>query len=157
MPKNTEILWACLKRPFLSIILAALKEKLLNFDQCYKEREKFDQYRERFESYTALKGITTDLNLVKQTFINSIGSELDETIKSLSAPKTISELSYKEVADSLQLHLCPPPNTLVELHRFLSRVQIEADLSVHTWKLYVNFCPTANLHARVVSQLQRPF
>ncbi len=99
---------------------------ILNFET-YKKEEKFSQYRERFENFANIKGIQDDKLMLKKTFLNCVGSDMYETIKSINAPESIDKLSYIQIVESLEKYLSPKPNKLIEQHRFLSRVQNETE------------------------------
>ncbi|XP_072161332.1 uncharacterized protein [Bemisia tabaci] len=49
-----------------------------------------------------------------------------QTLKSLIAPKTISEVTYDDIFAQLKGHSFPPPNKLLEQHRFLCRTQSDS-------------------------------
>ena len=100
---------------------------ILNFEKFDKQKEKFTQYIERFQNFAQLKGISEDKALLKQTLLNCIGSETYQTLKSLSAPKSIQDVTFDEIIEKLRKHLSPPPNQLLEQHRFLSRIQSDAE------------------------------
>jgi len=96
------------------------------FEQFDRTKEPFSQYRQRFDNYIAMKGIT-DVKLIKQYFLNSIGSTTYNEAQSIVAPKLLSAITYKDLADAIETHLCPKPNVIVEQHRFLSRIQDEKE------------------------------
>ncbi|CAH0380494.1 unnamed protein product [Bemisia tabaci] len=100
--------------------------RILNFEQ-YDGKEKFCQYVERFENFAGLRGISNDSLLMKSTLINCLGSETYQLLKAISAPKELKDLSYKDIIASLSQHLSPPPNKLLEQHRFLSRLQKDTE------------------------------
>jgi len=97
---------------------------ILNFE-AYKKAKNFKQYRERFDNFAALKGIKDKEEVIKQMFLNCTGSEIYETAKNINAPKTLEELTYKEIVTLLESHLCPMSNPLIEQYWFHSHVQNE--------------------------------
>jgi len=96
---------------------------LSNFETFNASTETFKQYKERFENYLKMKNAFLDKELCSKILLNCIGSELYALLSSLIAPKLPQELPYEELILILEKHLCPPPNILVEQHRFLSRFQ----------------------------------
>ena len=97
---------------------------ILNFEP-YRKEENFSQYKERFENFCEIKGIDKDAEKKKKTFLNCVGSETYEMIKSINAPQTTDKLTYQNIIDSLEKYLSPKPNKLIEQHRFFSRTQRE--------------------------------
>lgn len=94
--------------------IVASSPLILNFEQ-YKKDEKFNQYKERFENFSKIKGIQDDKELLKQTFLNCVGSEIYEMVKSINAPVTIDKLSYIQITESLEKYLSPKPNEIQSL------------------------------------------
>jgi hypothetical protein len=97
---------------------------ILNFEPFKKDSEKFNQYRERFENFAEMKGITSQ-TMKKKTFLNCIGSETYEFAKSINAPDKLESLTYDQIVESLGKYLSPVSNKLIEQHKFLSRIQEE--------------------------------
>lgn len=97
---------------------------ILNF-KTYKKEEKFSQYCESFENVANIKGIQNHKLMIKKTFLNCVGSDMYEIIKSINAPESIEKLSYIQIVKALEKYLSPKPNKLIEQHQFLSRVQNE--------------------------------
>jgi len=86
------------------------------FESFDNQKESFNQYLERFKNYIQIKSLKEDDDLVKPLFLNSTYSLLS----SIVAPNTVSNLTFKEIYESLNKHLNPKKNILVERHRFLS-------------------------------------
>ncbi|KAF2887043.1 hypothetical protein ILUMI_19130 [Ignelater luminosus] len=91
-----------------------------NFD---KSKETFQQYKERFDNFLSMKGLTSDKNTSKTILLNRIGPEYFELLKLSVAPKEIGTLSFDEVIKSLDEQLTEKKNALVERHKFLSETQ----------------------------------
>ena len=85
--------------------------------------ESFKLYKQRFENYLKLKGVSKDKKLCHQIFINSIGPTYFKLLVSLVSPKTIDDVECDELMMIIVKHLCPKRNTLVLQHRFLSSFQ----------------------------------
>lgn len=79
---------------------------ILNFES-YKKEEKCSQYRERFENLARIKGTQDDKDSMKQTFLNWVGSEIYEMVKSINAPENIEKLTYIQIVGSLEKYLSP--------------------------------------------------
>lgn len=99
---------------------------IINFE-AYNKQEKFSQYIERFENYATLKNIRNDEKLLKQTFLNCVGSDIYTTIVTINAPQTIEDLSYEEIIKSLKSFIDPPANEIISQHRFLSCIQSKTE------------------------------
>jgi len=54
---------------------------ILNFETFKKDTEKFSQYRERFENFVEMKGITNQ-TMKKKIFLNCNGNETYEIVQS---------------------------------------------------------------------------
>lgn len=95
---------------------------LINFENFKQDQESFAQYIERFENYCSIKGLT-ESSVKKKTFLNIVGSKYYEIDKSINAPKTLEEVSFKDLTESLINYVSPKPGKLICQHRFLSRCQ----------------------------------
>lgn len=93
------------------------------FDTFDKNTESFQQYKERFDNFLALKGLTTDKDSAKTILLNSIGPEYFELLKLSVAPKELNTLTFDEIIKSLDDQLTEKKNILVERHKFLSQKQ----------------------------------
>jgi len=114
-----------------------------NFENFDAKKESFIQYKERFENYLSIRGLTTNSVSCVQILLNSIGAENYKLVSSLCAPKDIKSLTYVELTKMLEEHLCPKPNFMIEQHRFLSRVQKKEESIaeyVAALKAFVPYC-----------------
>lgn len=130
---------------------------ILNFEPYKIDAEKFSQYRERFENFAEMKNIHRDPSMMKRTFLNCVGSEIYETIKAINAPESIDKLSYIQIVESLEKYLSPRPNSLIEQHRFLSRVQDEKESIGEFVAALRKFLPTCEFNCKCGASIAELF
>ncbi|XP_073832659.1 uncharacterized protein [Musca autumnalis] len=95
------------------------------FEHFDSTKESFKLYMQRFENYLLMRDALKDKKLCHQMLINSIGSTNFKLMVSLVSPKKLPEVSYDELVQKLEAHLCPKKNILVLQHRFLCTYQSE--------------------------------
>ncbi|XP_058984042.1 uncharacterized protein LOC101895609 isoform X2 [Musca domestica] len=95
------------------------------FEHFDSSKENFKLYMQRFENYLIMRDAIKDKTLCHQMLINSIGSTHFKLMVSLVAPKKLADVSYDELVQKLEAHLCPKKNILVLQHRFLCTYQSE--------------------------------
>jgi hypothetical protein len=100
----------------------ALLQPFENFDP---KKESFKYYRQRFENFLEMKKITSNRQLCAQMFLNSVGAPNYNMLAALVSPRTPAELTYDELINTFEVHLCPKKNVLVSQHHFLSTYQAE--------------------------------
>jgi hypothetical protein len=99
---------------------------LLQTFECFdSKKESFKFYRQRFENFLDMKKIISNKELCAKIFLNSIGASNYNMLAALVSPKTPSELTYSELMNTFETHLCPKKNILVSQHKFLSIYQSE--------------------------------
>lgn len=100
----------------------------INFDAFNDEKESFKVYRQRLENFLEIKqlsGQTTEGQKARaRVLINCLGSKHYQLLSSLTAPSLPTDKTYDELISLLENHLSPPPNQIIEQHKFLSRVQM---------------------------------
>ncbi|KAF2883438.1 hypothetical protein ILUMI_22748 [Ignelater luminosus] len=74
----------------------AVQYNVSKFDNFDKSKKTFQQYKERFDIFLSIKGLTSDKNISKTIFLNSTGPEYFELLKLSAAPKEIGTLSFDE-------------------------------------------------------------
>jgi transposase InsO family protein len=98
-------------------------QNVSKFDNFDKNKETFQQYKERFDNFLAMKGLESDKSASKTILLNSIGPEFFELLKLSVAPRKINTLDFDEVVEVLNDQLTEKKNILVERHKFLSQKQ----------------------------------
>lgn len=79
------------------------------FEHFNRAEETFTQYRQRLENHVDMKNIT-DQVLIKRIFLDSVGTSAYNEVESTIAPLKFKEISYKDIVDKVEHHLCPRPN-----------------------------------------------
>jgi len=102
---------------------SSIQLNVSNFEKFDKERESFQQYKERFENFLTLKGLASDKDISKAILLNSIGPEYFELLKLSVAPREVNTLNYDETVQALDGQLTEKKNIIVERHKFLSQNQ----------------------------------
>jgi hypothetical protein len=95
----------------------ALLQPFENFDP---KRESFKYYRQQFENFLEMKKITSNRQWCAQMFLNSPGASNYNMLSALLSPRTPPELTYDELMNTFEVHLCPKKNILVSQHHFPS-------------------------------------
>lgn len=95
----------------------------LTFEPFDESKEKFPSYKNRLENFLELKGIRQDDTQCAKILIQCIGAKHYSILESLTAPALPKTQTYAQLLKLLEDHLEPPPNVLVEQHRFYNRVQ----------------------------------
>lgn len=96
------------------------------FNQFDATVETFTRYIERLENYLTLVNIRTEEKKAK-ILLNCIDAKHYSLLSRLVAPKSVSEIKYKEIIELLTEHLCPKPNPIVERHKLLSTMQKQSE------------------------------
>ena len=104
-----------------------LRGQNINFETFDPVNESFSTYKQRLENFLQMQQLNNNkpenATLSKQILINSLGSKNFQLLCGIITPKQPSELTYTEIMKTLETHFCPPANTLIEQHKFLSRTQ----------------------------------
>lgn len=98
---------------------------LQTFETFNPKKESFKYYRQRFENFLEMKKMLSNKDWCAQMLLNSVGAENYNMLASLVSPKTPAELSYDELMNAFEVHLCPKKNIVVSQHQFLSTYQQE--------------------------------
>jgi hypothetical protein len=97
----------------------ALLQPFENFDS------KKESYRQRFENFLEMKKIITNRQWCAQMFLNSVSASNYNMLTALVSPRTPAELTYDELMNTFEVHLCHEKNVLVSQHHFLSTYKAE--------------------------------
>ncbi|KAK4875106.1 hypothetical protein RN001_011528 [Aquatica leii] len=104
-----------------------LVSQALSFEPFDDTKETFKTYRQRLENFFAIKqlaGSTPECKAAQlKVLINCLGSKHYQLLSSLTAPEIPISKTYDELMKLLETHLCPAPTTVIEQHKFLSRMQ----------------------------------
>lgn len=98
-----------------------------NFEYYDDSKETFRQYRGRPENWFDLRGIRENKNLWAKELLLHIGPKLHGVLWSLTASEKPADMTYDNLVNILEEHLCPKPNVIVQQHRFLSKIQREGE------------------------------
>jgi hypothetical protein len=72
-----------------------------------------------------MKNVFTDKNICAKIFLNSVGANYYKILAALVSPRTPAELTYEELINTFETHLCPKKSVIVSQHQFLSTYQNE--------------------------------
>ena len=86
------------------------------------EVEQYESYRERMDQYFIANDVTDDKKKVA-VILSVMGAKEYGLLKSLVAPKKVSELKLSEIDEVLKQHYNPTPPVMLERYKFYQRNQ----------------------------------
>nr|XP_034311360.1 uncharacterized protein K02A2.6-like [Crassostrea gigas] len=92
--------------------------KIESFDESI---ETWDVYTERVDLYFRANGVSVDL--LVPSFLAVIGAKTYGLLKNIVAPTKPADLTYEQILQHLNRHLCPKPSVIAERFRFHKREQ----------------------------------
>lgn len=92
--------------------------KIESFDESI---ETWDVYTERVDLYFRANGVSADL--LVPSFLAVIGAKTYGLLKNIVAPTKPADLTYEQILQHLNRHLCPNPSVIAERFRFHKREQ----------------------------------
>ncbi|XP_062615419.1 uncharacterized protein LOC134277149 [Saccostrea cucullata] len=119
--------------------------KIGSFDESL---ETWDVYTERVDLYFKANGVSEDL--LVPSFLAVIGPKTYGLLKNIVAPTKPANLTYQQILEHLNRHLCPKPSVIAERFRFHKREQRSSEgvlsyvAELRKLSIHCNFGETLN-------------
>jgi hypothetical protein len=90
------------------------------FENFYSKKEFSKYYHQRFKNIHEMKNVTSNMQWCVEMPLNSVGASNYNMLAAFVSSTYPAELTYDELMNTFDVHLCRKKNNLVSQHHFLS-------------------------------------